>query len=117
MPEEGLLDFISKEEIINRTVHLATVIRMEQYYSVSRLALLIKLKSCKLITEARLEELRVQVKDSAKQYGYDTSLYQPGNEGLIIGDFGEKARLLFEKEIISEGHYVGLLNLITNAKD
>lgn len=117
MPEEGLLDFISKEEIINRTVHLATVIRMEQYYSVSRLALLIKLKSCKLITEARLEELRVQVKDSAKQYGYDTSLYEPGNEGLIIGDFGEKARLLFEKEIISEGHYVGLLNLITNAKD
>ena len=42
----------------------------------------------------------------------DLSLYQPGNEGVVIGDFGEKARLLFEQERISEGHYVELLNLL-----
>ncbi len=37
---------------------------------------------------------------------------KPGNEGVVIGDFGEKARLLFEQERISEGHYVELLNLL-----
>jgi hypothetical protein len=31
---------------------------------------------------------------------------------VVIGDFGEKARLLFEQERISEGHYVELLNLL-----
>ena len=44
--------------------------------------------------------------------GYDRSLYQSGNEGLIIGDFGAKARELYDKEKISEGHYMELLNMI-----
>ena len=44
--------------------------------------------------------------------GFDGSLYLPGNEGLVIGDFGAKARKLFEEERISEGHYHELLNMI-----
>ena len=60
-----------------------------------------------------LDKLKsVPVKDSALEYGYDLSLYQPGNEGLLIGNFGEKARLLFEQDKISEGHYLELLNMI-----
>ena len=35
-----------------------------------------------------------------------------GNENMVIGDFGEKARRLFEENKISEGHYVELLNMI-----
>ena len=31
---------------------------------------------------------------------------------MVIGDFGEKARLLYEQERISEGHYIELLNLL-----
>ena len=31
---------------------------------------------------------------------------------MVIGDFGEKARRLFEENKISEGHYVELLNMI-----
>jgi hypothetical protein len=51
-------------------------------------------------------------KETAKQYGYDTALYEPGNENLIIGDYGVKARELFEREIISEGEYMEAMNLI-----
>ena len=36
--------------------------------------------------------------------------------GLVIGDFGEKARLLYESEKISEGHYIELLNMITDGR-
>ena len=61
--------------------------------------------------QSHLEESMV-IQDIATEYGYDLSLYQPGNEGMVIGDFGEKARLLFEQERISEGHYVELLNLL-----
>ena len=52
------------------------------------------------------------VKKTAREYGYDTSLYEPGNENLVIGDFGEKARRLFDMEKISEGHYMELLHKI-----
>ena len=47
--------------------------------------------------------------------GYDSDLYTPGNEGLVIGDFGSKARKLFDEERISEGHYIELLNLLRTA--
>jgi hypothetical protein len=43
-------------------------------------------------------------------------LYEKGNEGVVIGDFGEKARRLFELEKISEGHYVELLNMIRDGR-
>ena len=44
--------------------------------------------------------------------GFSTDVYEKGNEGLVIGDFGAKARELFDREIISEGHYIELLNMI-----
>ena len=115
MPREGLLTMISDEEVRMRKVKLATVLRMEQYFGVSRITLLLRLKDVGLISEALLTELKlVPVKESAKQYGYDLSLYESGNAGVVIGDFGEKARLLFESGRISEGHYYELLNMISN---
>jgi hypothetical protein len=50
------------------------------------------------------------VKNSALAYGFDKSLYEGGNHGLVIGEYGEKAKNLFEKEIISESHYFSLMN-------
>ena len=52
------------------------------------------------------------VRKTAREYGYDTTLYEPGNENLVIGDFGEKARRLFDRDKISEGHYMELLHKI-----
>ena len=113
MPREGVLSMISPEEISGHDIRLATVLRMEQYFGVSRNTLLIRLKDIGLISQQRLNELdAIPVKESALSYGYDLSLYEKGNEGLVIGDFGEKARRLFEEEKISEGHYEELLNMI-----
>lgn len=115
MPREGLLSMVSDVEVKNRKVELATVLRMEQLFGVSRNTLLLRLKDIGLITEQDLKDLRsVPVKESAMQYGYDLSLYEFGNNGVVIGDFGEKARLLFESGRISEGHYYELLNMISN---
>lgn len=115
MPREGLLKMVSDEEVKRRKVKLATVLRMEQFFGVSRNTLLLRLKDIGLITESYLNELKsVPVKESAMQYGYNLSLYEAGNKGIVIGDFGEKARLLFESGRISEGHYYELLNMISN---
>ncbi len=115
LPYDGLLKCIPKEELIQNQVSLATIIRIEQYYSVSRSALLLRLKTKSVISAKEYSEFCIiPVQESAKQFGYDTSLYNKGNEGLVIGDFGEKARDLYVKGVISEGHYLELLNKITS---
>ena len=117
MPKEGILAMVSKEEIVRHTIPLASVLRMEQLFGVSRLTLLIRLKDLGLVSPLCLEGLKASsIKGAAQSYGYDLSLYEPGNEGLVIGDFGEKARMLFEQGKISEGHYMELLNMIRDGR-
>ena len=115
LPQAGVLESIPSEEIMNRRITTATMLRVEQLFGVSHQSLCYCLRHLRLLTEeelqTHLEESKV-IQDIATEYGYDLSLYQPGNEGVVIGDFGEKARLLFEQERISEGHYVELLNLL-----
>ena len=118
MPEEGIIEMLSDEEYANKKISIATVLKLEQYFGVSRTTMLLRLKELNLLSPSLFEELRAYpVIRSANEYGHDVSLYQPGNQNLVIGDYGEKARLLFEKEKISESHYLELLNLIRNDED
>ena len=115
LPPVGVLASVPPEEIKNRRVTMATMLRLEQLFGVSHQSLCYCLRHMRLLTEdelqAHLEESQ-RIQQIAAEYGYDTSLYQSGNEGVVIGDFGEKARRLFDMERISEGHYVELLNLL-----
>ena len=115
LPPVGVLASVPPEEIKNRRVTMATMLRLEQLFGVSHQSLCYCLRHMRLLTEdelqAHLEESK-HIQQIAADYGYDTSLYQSGNEGVVIGDFGEKARRLFDMERISEGHYVELLNLL-----
>lgn len=109
MPVAGLLDFISNKE----PVSISVVLKMEHYYSVSRTALLYRLKNIGAINEREREQLDTYSRaGTAQRYGYEVSLYHPGKEGTVIGDYMETARRLFEEEKISEGHYVELLSKI-----
>lgn len=113
MPREGVLSCVSGEEITAHDVNIATVLRMEQLYGVSHSTLLIRLKDLGLITPTRYEAINsLPVKGTAREWGYDSALYEPGNDGVVIGDFGEKARRLFESGKISEGHYNELMDLL-----
>lgn len=104
---------IPETELMNREISLATLLKLEQYYGVSRSAMLIRLISLKLISrDAHNQLCEVPSIRSAREYGYDTALYLPGNNGVVIGNYGVKARILFEKGLISEGHYVELLSKI-----
>lgn len=67
----------------------------------------------KLITEVTRAKIAAWgVKSSARCFRYDAALYELVNEGLIIGDFGEKTHGLFEQGKISEGHCIELLHKI-----
>lgn len=113
MPYVGVLQLIPDEELKGKKISLATVIRMEHYFSVSRQAIINRLFDLRFISRQDREKLlSYAVIRSAREYGYDTALYQPGNENLVIGNFGEKARRLYDEERISEGHYRELLSKI-----
>jgi Zn-dependent peptidase ImmA (M78 family) len=89
---------------------------MEQRFQVSRQALLYRLKRLSIIDENKLQDLLlVPIRDVAQRRGYDSSLYEKGNEGMVIGDYSSLATDLFEKGLISEGHYNELINALNNA--
>lgn len=118
MPATGLLQEISESEIKTKKINMATILRLEHLYGVSRQSLLYRLKDIKVITEEARAELSLKnVMQTAMEYGYDTSLYKSGNKGVSIGDFGEKAKFLYDCGKISEGHYVESLNMLRDARE
>ena len=118
MPRDGVYTMLSNEEIIDHKIKITTILRIEQLFQVSRSMLLYRLKGMGVISENLRQAIQsIPVKESAVEYGYDKSLYEPGNGGVNIGDFGEKAKILFDKGQISEGHYIELLNMITHGRE
>lgn len=114
MSKECIIANIPQEEIQNH-ITMATILRLQHLLSVSYQALLYRLKGLKFINESELQDLlKLPITKIAKEYGYNDDLYKKGNENLIIGDFGEKAKRLFDAEKISEGYYLELLNKIKN---
>ena len=109
MPEDGILSLIPDSEFKKDKINLDTIFKIEQYFGCSRLALLYRLFDMKLISQGKLEEYSQFVKSQAKQYGYPIDLYEAGNHGLIIGNYGSLAKYLYDKEKISEGHYHSLM--------
>lgn len=109
LPEESILDLIPSAELKKDKVKEDTLLKIEHYYSCSRFALLMRLKELGLASFNFIQEYKVDVKRQAKARGYDTRLYEAGNHGLIISDYGSKARALYEEDRISESHYLNLM--------
>ena len=113
MPADGMRQMIPEDELKQGKVSLATALKLGQYFGTSHAAVLNRLSDLNLIGRNEREQLSgISVKRACREYGYDTSLYESGNDGRVIGDFGEKARKLFEADKISEGHYLELLHKI-----
>lgn len=116
LPRVGLLAMLPEDFPTSKMLDLATVVKMEQKFQVSRQALLYRLKRLGIIGEDVLQSLLLApTRDAAQRRGYDVALYENGNEGLIIGDYSSLATDLFEKGRISEGHYNELVNVLMNA--
>ena len=56
------------------------------------------------------EKFSQDIIESAVKLGYPDLLYKPGNNQLIIGDYGVLANELFQNDKISESHYASLMN-------
>mgnify|MGYP001026368270 CR=1 FL=1 len=109
MPENGIKSLIPDNEFGKDKLKLGTILKIEQYFSCSRSALLYRLKNLGLITSISYDNYNQNVRRSAVEFGYSTSLYEAGNHNKVIGNYGSLAKELFDSEKISESHYHSLL--------
>ncbi|CAM2878816.1 protein of unknown function [Flavobacterium succinicans] len=110
MPEAALIKQIPEKELgWGETLSLATLIKMEQYFGVSRAALLVRLSKGKYIHYEDYKPYLKGVIKSAVEHGYSNALYVRSDEEKVVGDYGIKVRALFDSETISESHYHSLM--------
>jgi len=113
MPEMGLKKMIPLVELENKEISISTILKLENYFSVSHAALVNRLVSLRMINSGQYDFfIHLKIKQTAKEYGFGLSLYEPGNEGAVIGDYGIIAKKLFSENKISESHYYELMNII-----
>jgi len=111
MPEAGLLNAIPENELARGgNISLPTIVKLEQYFGVSRRALLIRLDKLGLIKYSEYEQYLTGVIQSANELGYSTKLYEADSDYNVIGDYGTICKKLFEEGKISESHYFNLMN-------
>jgi Zn-dependent peptidase ImmA (M78 family) len=109
MPEVGIIKQIPEEELAwGGEISLATIIKLEQYFGVSRSALLIRLDKIGLL-RTDYSNYKKDVKKSAIEHGYSDRLYSKTDEFKVVGNYGIKAKELFDKDKISESHYLSLM--------
>jgi Zn-dependent peptidase ImmA (M78 family) len=109
LPEDGITQLIPEEELGKDLIKLATLLKIEQTYRSSRLALLKQLEKMGLASKNYIDKYSTKIKTGARQYGYSTDLYESTPEREILGTYGSLANKLYEKGKISEGHYQELM--------
>lgn len=111
MPEDGIFELLPKEEMGFNKISINTIVKMEQYFGVSRTALLNRLMFIDMISKSKVIQLKEPgtIKRSAMMMGYTEHLYESSNEGKVIGDYGARTKKLYDKEQISETDYYGLM--------
>lgn len=109
LPEMGIWEMISENERSKNKIKISSILAIEHFYGCSHSALLFRLLNMDIIDNAQKDSLSNGIMSLARKFGYTTSLYEPDNEGEVIGDYGMLANKAWEEGIVSESAYYGLL--------
>jgi Zn-dependent peptidase ImmA (M78 family) len=88
-------------------IELQHILEIEQYFKVSRNAVLIRLISDGYINEQESDKFKVDIIKNAKKHGYDINLYLPSelNKSKTYGAYLKQALELKDLGLISDGKY------------
>ena len=109
LPESGMKLLTPVEQQSKNRITLGSLLRLEQHFRCSRSTLLVRLQHLKWISGDYAHQFSENVKRSAIEYGYNTSLYEPTLALEVCGDYNTKARDLFERGLISRAKYISLI--------
>jgi Zn-dependent peptidase ImmA (M78 family) len=109
MPDYSLRTFIRDE--CNDKIDIDSILKIENYYGVSRAALLVRLSRDGFISEGNLEKYKTNVLATAKSKGYSLDIYDKSikSENTTTGKYVVLANELFGSGSISEGKYRKIL--------
>lgn len=112
MPPTALTEKISTLKAENEKLDLKGILAIEQYFQVSRQALLFRLVQLHEFSNEEIEDFKINIRLSAIQYGYNDDLYKPTPEAKkynTLGKYVNMAKDIIEHNEISEGKYEELL--------
>lgn len=113
MPPVALSESIKKMRSISKeNLGIKEIVKLEQYFGLSRQALLFRLIEDKIMSIQQADWFRHGVIRSAVNLGYDDSLYKPlplEKQYKTYGYYIQQAKELYEKDIISTGKFEHLL--------
>jgi Zn-dependent peptidase ImmA (M78 family) len=95
-----------------RPISLEDVVRIEQYFRMSRQATLYRLVADNFITLEFANSLKINIIASARKFGFNEELYIPTSadrQYYTTGSYVELAEQLNDHELISNGKYEELL--------
>jgi len=112
-PYESLRDFIKRT--LGKEKHVLEIndiVRIEQYYGLSRQATLLRLINDGYLSPEKAETMKTGIILSALKLGYDDKLYRPAAEDkqyITLGKYIKLAEELKGKDLISNGKYEEIL--------
>lgn len=111
IPEKGIQELLIKENYIGKTIALDQIIKLEQYFQVSRSAMVYRLISLGFLDKSsdKNDAYMTNVKETANKRGFELHLYEPTKPRIIYSDYFEKAQHLYNKEKIGLTDYAQLL--------
>jgi len=113
IPPVALSESIKKiHSMSTGNLGIKEIVKLEQYFGVSRQALLYRLIGDNKLTPQQAEQFRQGVIRSAVNLGYDDSLYKPLPEDKQYKTYGyyiQQAEELLRKDLVSTGKYEQLL--------
>lgn len=114
LPELGVYELIPEIELKTKNgISLETVFKIQQYFSVSVDAVTFRLWNLGWADKSLFYTCKqLSKKRYARILGYDIKLYESGNTGKVIGDYGRLAKALYESQKISESYYYELVSAV-----
>lgn len=113
MPPVALSELIRKTQVSQTDpLGIKDIVKLEQYFGVSRRALLCRLLGDKSLLPQQADRLRAGVIRSAVNQGYDDALYKAlpkEKQYKTLGYYIQQAEALIHEDIVSVGKYEQLL--------
>lgn len=107
IPTCALKEYIKENKIIRWK--MSDVIECEQYFQISHLAMLCKLRRENIITPQEFRKYKYNVKKQAKSLGFDTCLYESTREYYSLGRIIPLSKLAYDENRITGGKYDEIL--------
>jgi Zn-dependent peptidase ImmA (M78 family) len=113
VPPDGLdKEIVQMKKQPGDRLTVRDVAELEQYFGVSRQAMLFRLIEDSRLTSEEAAAMRHDVIGSAQRMGYDISLYRPlppEKQRMTFGSYIQQADEVLKRELVSSGKYEELL--------